>query len=266
MTLKHLLWFFICTVQILSLSAQNRSKDLLALNQFKAGEYARYKVIYKFSEVWVTAGFVSFEFTERAVDNKHHTVCIARGNTAPAFDIFYKLRDEYATVLETSTCRPKFFLRRVNEGGFKIHNDFNFLHDSLKVIAEMQDSKNAHRMDTMAIPPNTQDIVSAILYCRSLDYKKLDSGQQYNFPIFLDNEVFQVGVKYHGKQSISTEYGDYNCIVLQPILLTGRIFSEVDKMRIFMTDDERRLPVYIESPLKVGSIVAVLIKYKTNFK
>ena len=266
MNLKHFLWFFLFTIQLWTLSAQKRSKDLLPLNQFKAGEYMRYKIIYKFSEVWVTAGFVSFEFTERAVDNKHHTVCIARGNTAPAFDLFYKVRDEYASVVETSTGLPKFFLRRVNEGGFKIHNDFNFLQDSLKVIAEMQDTKNAHRMDTMAIPPNTQDIVSAILYCRSLNYKKLDSGQQYNFPIFLDNEVFHVGIKYHGKQSISTEYGDYNCLVLQPILLTGRIFSEVDKMRIYMTDDELRLPVYIESPIKVGRIVAVLTKYKTNFK
>lgn len=259
--------FFICLCFLLSFSEVKkplRSKDLLPLNQFRAGEYFRYKIVYKFSEVWVTAGHVTFEFSERAVDDKHHTLCIAKGNTAPAFDIFYKVRDEYATILETSTCLPKYFLRRVNEGGFKIHNDFNFIHDSLRVIAEMQDSKTSHRIDTMPIPPNTQDIVSAILYCRTLDYNKLDSGQQYNFPIFLDNEVFHVGVKYHGKQVINTEQGEYSCLVLQPILLTGRIFSEVDKMRIYMTDDSRRWPVYIESPLKVGRIVAVMTKYKNG--
>lgn len=244
--------------------AQKRSTDLLDQNQFKAGEYVRYKVIYKFSEAWVSAGHVSFELSERAVDNKHHTVCIARGNTAPAFDIFYKVRDEYATIMETSTCLPKFFLRRVNEGGFKIHNDFNFLHDQKRVIAEMQDSKSAHRIDTMNIPDNTQDIVSAILYCRTLNYNALDSGKQFEFPIFLDNEVFHVGIKYHGIQKISTENGDYECIVLQPLLLTGRIFSETDKMRIYMTNDERRIPVYIESPLKIGKIAAVLVKYNVK--
>lgn len=242
--------------------AQERSKDLLPTNYFFNGEYAKYKVIYKFSEAWVTAGNVIFEFEERAVNNKRHIVCIAKGASAPAFDLFYKVRDEYATVVEPNTLLPKFFLRRVNEGGFKIHNDFDFRQDSLRVIAEMQDSKNPHRIDTMKIIPNTQDIVSAILYCRSLNYSQLDSGQQLNFPIFLDNELFHVGIKYHGKQDISTEYGDYKCIVLQPILLTGRIFSEVDKMRIYVTDDARRIPVYIESPLKVGQIVAVLTKYK----
>ena len=255
---------FVLLQTALTVGSQTRSLDLLPLNQFHAGEYVRYKIIYKFSEVWATAGHVSFELSERAVDNKHHTVCIVRGNTAPAFDIFYKVRDEYATIVETKTCLPKFFLRRVNEGGFKIHNDFNFLHDSLRVIAEMQDSKNLHRIDTMTIAPNTQDIVSAILYCRTLNYNKLDSGQQYTFPVFLDNELFNLGIKYHGKEAITTEYGEFKCLVLQPVLLTGRIFSEVDKMRIYLTDDERHLPVYIESPLKVGRVVAVLTKYKSK--
>jgi Protein of unknown function (DUF3108) len=244
------------------LAQTKRSKDLLPTNMFHAGEFARYKVIYKWSEIWITAGHFSFEFSERAVDSQRHTVCIARGNTAPTFDIFYKVRDEYATILEPNKFLPKFFLRRVNEGGFKIHNDFDFRQDSLKVIAEMQDSKHPHRIDTMKIEPNTQDIVSAILYCRSLNYAKLDSGQQYEFPIFLDNELFHVGIKYLGKQEISTEYGDFKCLVLQPLLLTGRIFSEADKMRIYITDDDRRIPVYIESPLKVGKVVAVLINYK----
>lgn len=242
--------------------SQHRATDLLPTNYFHSGESIRYKILYKFSELWVTAGFVNFDISERAVDGKRHTVCIAKGSTAPAFDLFYKVRDEYATVLEPNSFHPRYFLRRVNEGGFKIHNDFEFKHDSLKVIAEMQDSKTPHRLDTMNIEPNTQDIVSAILYCRNLNYSRLDSGQQFHFPIFLDNELFHVGIKYHGKEHISTDYGDFDCLVLQPLLLSGRIFDEVDKMRIYMTDDNRRIPVYIESPLRVGKIVAVLSKYK----
>lgn len=246
------------------LHSQSRSKDLLPVNQFKSGEYFKYRVIYKFSEVWVTAGNVIFEISERAVNDKHHTVLIARGSTAPAFDLFYKVRDEYATVTETNTCLPKFFLRRVNEGGLKIHNDFNFFHEKQEVIAEMQDFKKSHIIDTMTIPENTQDVVSAILYARTLDYKKLDSGGQFSFPLFIDNEVFTIGVKYHGSQEISTEYGSFQCLVLQPILIKGNVFSEVDKMRIYMTDDDLRLPVFIESPIKVGKIAAVLTKYKAK--
>ncbi len=260
--MKTFTFFLLFILFYTTIFAQTRSKDLLPTNQFKSGEYFKYRLIYKFSEAWVTAGNVIFELSERSVDNKHHTVLIAKGNTAPAFDIFYKVRDEYATVMETSTCLPKFFLRRVNEGGFKIHNDFNFFHESQKVIVEIQDSKSAHIIDTMSFPTNTQDVISAILYCRTLDYNKLDSGQQFNFPIFLDNEVFHVGIKYHGKQQVSTESGDYNCLVLQPILISGRMFSEVDKMRVYMTNDEQRLPVFIESPIKVGKIAAVLVKYK----
>jgi len=260
--LTRVLIFFLCLSWGKSYGQTSRSKDLLPTNNFVPGEYIQYKIVYKFSEAWVTAGNVSFEFSERAVDGKRHTVCIAKGNSAPAFDLFYKVRDEYATVFEPNTLLPKYFFRRVNEGGFKINNDFDFKHDSLKVIAEMQDSKNPHRIDTMKITPNTQDILSAIIYCRNLNYSKLDSGGMFQFPIFLDNELFEVGVKYLGKKEISTDYGEYNCIVLQPLLLTGRIFSETDQMRIYVTDDARRIPVFIESPLKVGRIIAVMTKYK----
>jgi hypothetical protein len=258
----RILFLIIILISSFSCFSQiKRSKDLLPTNQFHKGEIARYKIIYKLSEAWVTAGNLSFEFSERAVDSQLHIVCIARGNTSPAFDFLYKVRDEYATVLEPHSFSPKFFLRRVSEGGFKIHNDFNFNFENLNVIAEMQDTKHPHRVDTLKIAPNTQDIVSAILYCRSLNYAKLDSGGQFQFPVFLDNELFQVGIKYLGKQEISTEMGDFKCLVLQPLLLSGRIFTETDKMRIYITDDERRLPVYIESPLRVGKVIAILTKY-----
>lgn len=258
-TLKFGIVFLLITHQLIG---QSRSQDLLPINYFQVGEYAKYKVIYKFSEAWVTAGHVIFEMSERAVNGKRHMVCIAKGNTSPAFDLFYKVRDEYASVFEPNTMLPKYFLRRVNEGGFKIFNDFDFMHDSLKMKAETQDSKNPHSIDSFKIVPNTQDLVSAILYCRTLNYDRLDSGQSYNFPIFIDKELHQIGIRYLGKTDLSTEYGEHRCIVLQPFLLTGRVFAEADQMRIYVTDDAQRIPIYIESPLRVGKVVAILTKYR----
>jgi hypothetical protein len=242
--------------------AQDRSKDLLPINYVHAGEYAKYKIIYKFSEAWVTAGHVNFELSERSVYGKPHLVCIAKGNSAPAFDLFYKVRDEYGTVVNPKTLQPKFFLRRVNEGGFRIFNDLDFRQDSLFVTADVEDSKTPRSENSFSILPNTQDVLSAILYCRSLDYDKLKQDSIFRFPLFIDNELQQVGVKLIGREEITTEYGDYKCIVLQPLLLSGRVFSETDNMRIYITDDAQRIPVYIESPLKVGRIVAVLTKYR----
>lgn len=255
--------FFIVFISFsLDTFSQGRSKDLLPINYFKSGEYARFKIIYKFSEAWVTAGHVTFELSDRSLHNENHIVCVAKGNTAPAFDFFYKVRDEYATVVHPQSLVPKIFLRRVNEGGFRIYNDLNFHHDSLYVHADVEDSKSPRVENDYTIVPNTQDIISSILYCRSLDYDRLDSGASYTFPLFLDNELETVGVRYLGKETIITEYGQYNCIVLQPWLLTGRVFKDADQMRIYMTDDAQRIPVYIESPLRVGKIVAVLTKYR----
>jgi hypothetical protein len=250
------------TVSAVAVYSQSRSVDLLPINYFNAGEYARYKIIYKFSEAWVTAGHLNFEISERAVSGKRHLVCVAKANTTPAFDLFYKVRDEYATVMDPITLVPKFFLRRVNEGGFKISNDLDFHHDSLFVTADVEDSKTMRSSNTYPLIENTQDIISAILYCRTLNYKALDSGNSYQFPLFIDNELHHIGIRYLGVVKTTTEYGEYDCIVLQPFLLTGRVFAEADQMRIYITDDAQRVPVYIESPLRVGKIVGVLIKYR----
>lgn len=239
-----------------------RSKDLLAVNYFKPGEYAKYKIIYKFSEAWVTAGNVTFQIEEQDIKGKKFYAAYAKGNTAPAFDFFYKVRDEYASVFNPETLLPKFFLRRVNEGGFRIYNDFDFNQDSLNVNVEIEDSKSPRVTNTYTIQSQTHDIVSAIYYCRTLNYDKIDSGSSYKFPFFIDNEMHNVAIIYHGKTVISTEYGEFKCIVLQPTLLTGRVFDQTDQMRIYVTDDLQRIPVYIESPLKVGKIIAVLTKYR----
>jgi hypothetical protein len=256
------LFISLVSIFVLPVYSQSRSVDLLPINYFNVGEYAKYKIIYKFSEAWVTAGHLNFEISERAVNGKRHLVCVAKANTTPAFDLFYKVRDEYATVMDPIALVPKFFLRRVNEGGFKISNDFDFHHDSLFVNADIEDSKTLRSNNTYRILENTQDLISAMLYCRTLNYNALDSGNSYKFPLFIDNELHHIGIRYLGKVKTSTEYGEYDCIVLQPFLLTGRVFAEADQMRIYITDDAQRIPVYIESPLRVGKIVGVLIKYR----
>lgn len=261
-TKKIVLFLFLFLISFTAKS--QRSKDLLPINYFKTGEYAKYKIIYKFSEAWVSAGHVTFELEERMLHGKVHMAAYAKGNTAPAFDLFYKVRDEYATVFDPEKMIPKLFLRRVNEGGFRIYNDLTFNHDSLYVNADVEDSKSPRANNNYTILPNTQDIVSAIYYCRTLNYSAIDSGAMYQFPFFIDNEVHNVAIKYLGKTNITTEYGEFKCIILQPTLLTGRVFDQADQMRIYVTDDAMRIPVYIESPLKVGKVIAVLTKYTSK--
>lgn len=61
-----------------------------------------------------------------------------------------------------------------------------------------------------------------------------------------------------------TKLGKFNCIKLKPLLQEGEIFKEGEGMTLWLTDDDNRIPVRIESELRVGRITCDLKAYGGN--
>ena len=57
------------------------------------------------------------------------------------------------------------------------------------------------------------------------------------------------------------ELGTYDVIKVVPDLIAGNVFREGNLMNIYVSNDQNKLPLLIESPLKVGSAKAVLKSY-----
>ncbi len=72
--------------------------------------------------------------------------------------------------------------------------------------------------------------------------------------MFLDNEVFNMYIRYVGKEEIKTKYGKFRAIKIKPLLLKGQIFEGGEKMTVWVTDDANHIPVRVESPLVVGKV------------
>lgn len=260
--MKPLAFLILLLIGVQAATAGNRDSILLKKNVFTPDEKLKYSVIYKLKDLWITAGTVEFEVEKRKMGGKEVWEISALGRTKPAFDLFFKVRDHYITVIDPETMLPRVFARDVNEGGFKIFNKYEFQHDSLRVSSETEDTRNPLAQDYYTIPKNAQDLVSCLYYARTLDINYEDSTKIYPIPLFLDNQNYQVGVRYIGKEKVITDIGEFNCLVAQPLLLQGRVFEETEQMRIYVTDDARRIPVMIESPLRVGKVMALLTEYK----
>ncbi|MGI9159404.1 MAG: DUF3108 domain-containing protein, partial [Saprospiraceae bacterium] len=54
----------------------------------------------------------------------------------------------------------------------------------------------------------------------------------------------------------------YRTQKFQPDVIAGNVFSEEAKMTVWVSDDQNRIPVLIESPVSVGSVQVVLKNYK----
>ena len=83
-----------------------------------------------------------------------------------------------------------------------------------------------------------------------------------NYKIIYDD----IYIRYTGKEIIKDQYGKkYNCIKFRPQLIAGTIFHDGESMEVYVTDDENKIPIYIEAEILIGSI-KVFIKSIKNTK
>jgi hypothetical protein len=80
--------------------------------------------------------------------------------------------------------------------------------------------------------------------------------------MFIDNEVYNMYIRYLGKEEIKTKYGKFRAVKFKPLLIKGTIFEGGEKMNVWVTDDANRIPLRVESPIAVGSIKVDMMGYK----
>jgi hypothetical protein len=71
-------------------------------------------------------------------------------------------------------------------------------------------------------------------------------------------------VRVLGRDRVSTAGGVFNCVVIEPVLKAGGIFKNKGRLVIWLTDDERRMPVMMKSKVAIGSISVVLTEAKSG--
>lgn len=212
---------------------------------FQVNEEVTFTVYYSVAGVYVNAGTATFTSKLEKINNRPVYHVTGEGKTNSSYDWIYRVRDKYETYIDTATMQPLKFVRNVNEGGYKIYQNITF-------------NKTANTAITtngvFKVPACVQDVVSAMYYARNIDFSKLRPEDKIPFSMFLDNEVYNMYIRYVGKEEIKTRYGKFRAIKIKPLLLKGQIFEGGENMTVWVTDDANRIPVRIESPLVVGKV------------
>lgn len=259
--MKTKIFLLLLSISLPLLSFGQKEVRYVQNNTFTYGEKITYKVRYNLY-FNVNVGEVVFNIMPQPqviAGNKAYHI-VATGTTYGFYDPFYKVRDKYETYVEENSLLPLVFTRDVNEGGYKFSEYVIFNHKTKTAKS---------KKSTKKIPANTQDVVSAIYYARTLDYSNAKVGQKFYMHAFIDDSAYHCGVQFMGREVIKTDKGKFNCIKLKPILVADRIFKSEDDMTMWVTDDENKIPVRIESGISVGKIRADLDTYsglKSNMR
>jgi hypothetical protein len=257
--MKKVIVFIFTCFQVIAFA----QKNCTVLNQtFKAGETFTYKINYNWGAIWVSAGEATFSAEFKQINSNTVYHFVGSGTTYPKYDFLYKVRDKYESYADTSSLKPLRFIREANEGGSYTFDDYVFSHSRHKVYTNSRRNKKPGTFDSIHITPCTNDVLTAVYYTRCLDFSKYKVNDTIPITFVLDGEVFPSYVRYLGKEIIKSELlGQVRCIKFRPKLIEGTLFKGGEEMVVWVTDDENRMPVYVETPILVGTIKVNLLKY-----
>jgi hypothetical protein len=148
--------------------------------------------------------------------------------------------------------QPRLYVEKKHEGKTITDREGRFDRQKMEVLTI--DHRNK-REKVLPITKRTHDFLSSFYYFRTIP---LQVGTSYFIDIYDCNRIWNTEVKVLRREELVTPLGRFKTIMIQPLLKSEGIFARTGDMFIWLTDDERRIPVQMKSKVIVGSITATL--------
>lgn len=175
-------------------------------------------------------------------------------NSADWVSVFYPVEDRVISTVESNSSLKSLNYRMLlREGRHRRDKEFIFDHSSRKVTLKDYLKRESAEY---AMQNGVFDPLAAFFAVRRMN---LEVGKPVFVPVFDSDRVWNVEVQVLRKEKIETELGVFDTIVIRPQMKSEGIFSKKGELLIWLTDDDRKVPVFLKSKVTVGSIVAELV-------
>ena len=175
-----------------------------------------------------------------------HTVFRVSGGT-----FFYKVRDRLESWIDVRTLASLRSLQDLNEGSRDRERRFE-IYPERGVYVEDEKPEQP----TVAAP---LDDGSFLYFLRTIP---LEVGQEYSFDRYFRPDRNPVRIRVLRKEHIKVPAGEFDAVVVQPIIKSKGIFSENGRAEVWLSDDDRRIMLQMKSKLSIGSLNLYLKSYQ----
>ena len=172
--------------------------------------------------------------------------------------VFYTVNDIAESRLQKNQKTPGIgqpvnYRLNIREGKHRKDKEVIFDHAALKAI--YVDHLENERKE-FEIPPFVLDPLSSFYFLRT---QNLEVGKSVYVTIFDSKKIWNVEVQVLRKERVEVPAGEFNTIVVKPLMQSEGIFYRKGEIYIWLTDDERRIPVLLKTKVKIGSVNALLV-------
>ncbi len=200
------------------------------------------KLVYDVQYGFIKAGEGTIQIMKKPLNIKGRQAYDIRFSvkSVASIDYFYRVRDTYRSAVDVKGIFPWIFEQRISEGGYKYY--YKAFFDQLGHVVYAKKKK-------YKVPEYVNDVISAFYYVRTLDLSSMKPGHLIHLKNFWKDSTFTLSVRIHKKKTIEVPAGKFRCIVVEPVDLQGGLFRNIGSIYIYLTDDERKVPVKVTSSI-----------------
>ena len=117
--------------------------------------------------------------------------------------------------------------------------------------------KNTTISNSVAVPACVADVLGGLQKLRAL---KLTPGTSSQIPISDGKKFVEVRVDVQEKEDVKTATGTYKTVRMEAFLFNGVLYDRAARCLVWVTDDEKRIPVKIQilMRLHIGTVTLLL--------
>ena len=224
------------------------------------GETLKYNIGWSF----IVAGVAQLQ-TTRIVDSNGTLAYELRAdaNSHSIIDALFKVRDINISWLDITAKKSLGYWQSVREGKYARDEWLAFNYANNTYNNHRQDRDGNIKTQKMTFEgEEVLDMLSALYYVR---LQPLPEKGEIYFDIVNRQKQYPLKVTVLGKKKVKVKAGEFNCIVVEPQFSGEGIFTAKGKsLKVWLTDDERRLPVKMSVEVFIGSVTAELTEYSLS--
>jgi hypothetical protein len=219
---------------------------------WKIGEY------FQFSIDWsgLNGGSALMQVQNmQTVDGRRAWRIVTKAESNSFVSKFYKVRDRAESYIDADSLYALRFEKHLREGSYR--KDLSVRFEQARRKAVHDDGKS------FDVPARVHDVLSAFYYIRTCP---LPDGATVSIPTYDNEKSYDMVVKVLRRERIEVPAGKFDCVLVEPELKSEGIFKSKGEMQVWLSDDERRIPVQVKSKVPIGSISVSLTDMRLAFE
>ena len=217
-----------------------------------AGQKIPEKLVYNLSWTGIPVGKATQEISD--VGDFRRIISTARSNDW--LSAFFPVDDRTESHLEKDGSfpgSPRHFKMLFKEGKHVRDREITFNPSEKK--AHYHDKISRERVD-ITIEPGTFDIYSSFYFIR---HQPIEPGKSLFINLLDSKKLHRLEIRALRRERVKVPAGEFDTIVIEPMVRPEGVFEGKKGAYIWLTDDERRIPVKAQTKVTVGSVTAVLV-------